>query len=62
MAWAPLEQRFVGQQAFPMIEYMDSVKENRTGFTRYSQGLDADSLNKTATGVSLITASRRRSA
>jgi hypothetical protein len=36
--WAPLEHRFVGQQAFPMIEYMDSVKENRTGFTRYSQG------------------------
>jgi hypothetical protein len=57
MAWAPLEQKFVGQQAFPMIEYMDSVKENRTGFTRYSQGLDANSLNKTATGVSLITAS-----
>ncbi|MGH8743835.1 MAG: portal protein, partial [Burkholderiales bacterium] len=38
-------------------EYMDSVKENRTGFTRYSQGLDADSLNKTATGISLITSS-----
>jgi hypothetical protein len=55
MAWAPLETRFVGQQAFPMVEYMDSVKENRTGFSRYSQGSDADSLNKTATGISLIT-------
>lgn len=54
MAWAPLEQKFVGQQAFPMLEHLDSVKENRTGFTRYSQGLDANSLNKTATGVSLI--------
>ncbi len=55
-AWAPLEHRFVGQAALPMLEYADQVKENRTGFTRYSQGLDADSLNKTATGVSLITA------
>lgn len=38
----------------PMIEYADSVKENRTGFTRYSSGMDANSLNKTATGVSKI--------
>ena len=38
----------------PMIEYADSAKENRTGWTRYSQGMDADSLNKTATGVRLI--------
>jgi len=38
----------------PAIEYADSVKENRTGFTRYNQGMDADSLNKTATGVRLI--------
>ena len=38
----------------PMIEYADTVKENRTGFTRYSSGMDANSLNKTATGVSKI--------
>lgn len=38
----------------PMIEYADTVKENRTGFTRYSAGMDADSLNKTATGISKI--------
>jgi hypothetical protein len=61
MAWSPLEHRFVGQAAFPMLEYADAVKENRTGHTRYSQGLDANSLNKTATGVSLITnASQKR--
>jgi hypothetical protein len=54
-AMVPIETRFVGQQAFPMLEYQDTVKESRTGFTRYSQGMDADSLNKTATGVSLIT-------
>jgi hypothetical protein len=55
MAWSPIEHRFVGQAALPMIEYADSVKENRTGFTRYSQGLDADSLNKTASGMAMIT-------
>jgi len=38
----------------PMIEYADTVKENRTGFTRYSSGMDANSLNKTATGISKI--------
>lgn len=40
---------------FNMLEYLDTVKENRTGITRYNQGLDSNSLNKTATGVSIIT-------
>lgn len=50
----PFETRFVAQASFPMLEYLDSVKENRSGVTRYNQGSDADSLNKTATGVSRI--------
>jgi hypothetical protein len=33
---------------------LDTVRETRTGVTRYSQGLDADSLNKTATGVNTL--------
>lgn len=33
-------------QAFTMIEYLDTIKENRTGVTRYNQGMDANSLNK----------------
>ena len=37
-----------------MLEYLDSIKENRTGQTKYNQGMDADSLNKTATGISRI--------
>jgi hypothetical protein len=37
-----------------MVEYMDSMKEKRTGVTAYNQGLDANSLNKTATGMNLI--------
>lgn len=44
----------IGGVVQPMIEYLDSAKENRTGFTRYNQGMDADSLNKTATGVRII--------
>lgn len=45
---------FVAGNAFQMLEYLDGKKEQRTGVTRYNQGLDADTLNKTATGVSLI--------
>lgn len=37
-----------------ILEYVDTVKEQRTGVTRYNQGQDSDSLNKTATGISLI--------
>ena len=40
---------------FNMLDYLDSQRENRTGITRYNQGLDDNSLNKTATGVSIIT-------
>src|SRR5690606_32718381 len=50
----PLETPFVARDSFGMIEYMDSVKENRTGVTRYNQGTDADSLNKTAHGINAI--------
>ena len=40
--------------SFQMVEYMDDMKEKRTGITAYNQGLDSDSLNKTATGVQQI--------
>lgn len=53
-ALMPLPTPDVSQIAYPMMEYMDTVKENRTGVTKYNQGLDANSLNKTATGVNLI--------
>lgn len=52
---------FVGGQSFPMLEYIDGMRENRTGVTRYNQGIDANSLNKTATGINAImTASQQR--
>jgi hypothetical protein len=50
----PLETPFVAGASFPMVEYLDSVKEDRSGWTRYNQGTDADSLNKTATGITQI--------
>ena len=37
-----------------LVEYADTVRENRTGVTRYNQGMDAQSLNKTATGIAAI--------
>lgn len=48
------ETPFVAGAAFPMLEYIDSQKETRTGQTRYSQGTDADTLNKTARGIQMI--------
>ena len=36
------------------LEYFATVRENRLGTNRQSQGLDADSLNKTARGMNLL--------
>jgi len=38
-----------------MLEYAETQKENRTGFTRQSAGADANAINQTATGVSIVT-------
>lgn len=35
-----LVKPFVGQQALPVVAYMDTVKQKRTGMTEASQGLD----------------------
>jgi hypothetical protein len=50
----PLSHPPLPASSFAMVEYMDSMKEKRTGITAYNQGLDANSLNKTATGVQQI--------
>ena len=48
----PLNMPFVGQQAFPVLQYMDEVKEARTGISKASMGLDANALQSTtATAV-----------
>lgn len=41
--------------AMQFMDYMDQVKETRTGFTRNSQGANPDALNQTATGMNIIT-------
>jgi hypothetical protein len=38
-----------------LMEYMEMDLEQRTGWTRYSQGNDSKALNQTATGVQIIT-------
>ena len=43
----PLTTPFVGNNAFPMVDYLDSVKEARTGVTKLSQGMNAESLQST---------------
>ena len=50
----PLPAQPITEQATTMLGYLDSVKETRTGITRQSQGLDANTLNKTATGQNQI--------
>lgn len=50
----PLQTQQLSTSAFGLLEYLDSIKENRTGVTRYNQGIDADSLNKTASGINRI--------
>lgn len=50
----PLTIDFVARESFQVLGYFDEVKENRTGLTKYTQGMDSNSLNKTATGLSRI--------
>lgn len=46
---------YVADGAFKAIEYFDQRSEVRTGVSRLTQGLDANAINKTATGVNAIT-------
>jgi hypothetical protein len=40
----------IGANVFPLMEYLDTTRETRTGVTRTGQGIDADALqNQTAT-------------
>jgi len=50
----PMTPKPIHQLTMPMLEYIDYTRENRSGITRYSQGMDANSLNHTATGISQI--------
>lgn len=41
---------FAAAASMPMLEYVQAMRENRTGVSRTSMGLNPDSLNNTATG------------
>lgn len=57
----PLVVPFVAEKSFAMLEVLDGMKENAVGVTRYNQGIDANSLNKTASGISqIMSASQQR--
>lgn len=58
----PLPTNPLPPQTFSFLEYADgSILENRTGVTKYNQGLDSESLNKTASGISqIMSASQQR--
>ena len=43
-------------KSLSMLEYLSGEQESRTGITRLNQGLDADAMNKTATGMALQSA------
>jgi hypothetical protein len=53
-ALMPIMTPDAGPTIMAGLEYLEGVKEGRTGVTRYSAGLDPNTLNKTATGVQAI--------
>lgn len=55
MAIGTVGQPNVDAPAFNLGEWLENELENRTGFTKYSQGMDSEALNKTAHGIDLIT-------
>mgnify|MGYP003343734236 CR=1 FL=1 len=57
----PLAVQPIAEPILRMMEYVDVMREVRTGVTRYNQGLDSEALNKTATGFKgIMEASQQR--
>lgn len=50
----PFPQAPLATWTMPLFEYFEGALEQWTGRTRYNQGTDSSSLNKTATGISLL--------
>ena len=53
----PLVTPFVGREAFSMLEYMDQIKEDRTGMSKASMGLNADALQSSTKAAVAATVS-----
>lgn len=56
----PLQTTLVANESLQGIELMNTVREERIGISRLNQGLDADSLNKTAAGARIADARDQR--
>ena len=58
----PLAQPFVGQAGYSMLEYLDQVREDRTGMSKAAMGLNADALQSStkAAVAATISASQSR--
>lgn len=55
-AIVPVQHSFNTGHSLSALEFFAGERETRCGVTRLNQGLDADTLNKTATGAALMTA------
>lgn len=51
---------YVGKECFPMLEYMDQVREGRTGTSKASMGLDPDALQSSTRAAVAATVSGSR--
>jgi hypothetical protein len=57
----PFSSPFVGQPAFAMMDYMDQMREDRTGMSKAAMGLDADALQSTTKAAVAATVSASQS-
>ena len=53
----PFAVPFVGKEAFPVLGYLDESKENRTGVSKASAGLNAEALQSTTSAAVTATMS-----
>lgn len=57
----PFSTPFVGQPAFAMMDYMDAMREDRTGMSKAAMGLDPDALQSTTKAAVAATVSASQS-
>ncbi len=50
----PWTMPFAAPHAFSALEFMTGERESRTGITRHNQGMNPDTLNKTASGMAML--------
>lgn len=53
-AFFPFPTPSLSSNTMELVNYAQNEVESQTGFTRYNNGLDSNSLNKTATGITAI--------